>query len=60
MIGNKIANRIMKVSRSSLQNTSETIRNEHDKKKILKEDVYLQKKGKFIDDLRLNDSIIMK
>ena len=60
MIGNKIANRIMKVSRSSPQNTSETIRNEHDKKKILKEDVYLQKKGKFIDDLRLNDSIIMK
>ena len=59
MIGNKIANRIMKVLRSSPQNTSETIRNEHDKKN-LKEDVYLQNKGKFIDDLRLNDSIIMK
>ena len=36
LIGNKIANRITKVSRSSLQNDSETITNENDKE-ILKE-----------------------
>ena len=31
LIGNKIANKITKVSRSSSQNNSETITNEHDK-----------------------------
>ena len=31
MIGNKIANKITKVSKSSLQNNLETIRNEHGK-----------------------------
>ena len=31
LIGNKIANSITKVSRSSPQNNSETIKNEHDK-----------------------------
>ena len=31
LIGNKIANRITKVSKSSRQNISETVTNEHDK-----------------------------
>ena len=45
MIGNKIANRIMKVARSSPKNNAETNKNEHEKK-YLKKDIYLQKKGK--------------
>ena len=45
LIGNKIANKITKASRSSLQNNSETIANEHDKK-YLKKDIYLQKKDR--------------
>ena len=45
LIGNKIANKITKASRSSLQNNSETITNEHDKK-YLKKDIYLQKKDR--------------
>ena len=47
LIGNKAADRIMKISRSSLQNNSETITNEHEKE-IPKE--YRQK---IIDDLKL-------
>ena len=31
MIGNKIANRITKVSKNSQQNNSKTVTNEHDK-----------------------------
>ena len=42
LTGNKIANIITKVSRNSLQNNSETITNEHDRKETLK-DMYLQK-----------------
>ena len=45
LIGNKIGNRITKSSRSSPQNNSETITNEHDKK-YLKKNIYLQKKDK--------------
>ena len=53
LIGNKIANRITKVSSSLPQNNSETNTNEHDKE-IPKEDTYLQKKDrKIIDDQRL-------
>ena len=53
LIGNKIANRITKVSSSLPHNNSETNTNEHDKE-IPKEDTYLQKKDrKIIDDQRL-------
>ena len=45
LIGNKIANKITKVSRSSSHNNSETITNENDKE-ILKERIYLQKKNR--------------
>ena len=37
LIGNKIANKILKVSKDSQQNNSETVTNEHDK------DIYHQK-----------------
>ena len=40
LIGNKIADSIMKFSRSSAQNNSETITNEYNKKYV-KKDVYL-------------------
>ena len=40
LVGNKIVNRITKVSRHSLQNNSETITNEHDKE-VPKKDIYL-------------------
>ena len=36
----------MKVSKGSPQNNSETITNEHEKKKYLKNDIYLQKKDR--------------
>ena len=45
-IGNKIANRITNVSQNSQQNNSETVKNENDKKKYLKKNIYLQKKDK--------------
>ena len=48
MIGNKIAAKITKVSRSSLQNSSETVTNETE---IAKE-IYVSRKKKVIDDLR--------
>ena len=44
-IGNKIVNKITNVSRSSPQNNSERITNEHIKK-YLKKDIYLQKKDR--------------
>ena len=43
-IGNKIANKITKVSKNSQQNNSETVTNEHDI--YLKKDTYFQKKSK--------------
>ena len=43
LIGNKIANKITKVSRSSPQNNSETIANEH-VKEIPKTNICLQEK----------------
>ena len=45
LIGNKITNKIVKLSKNSQQNNLETVRNENDKK-IAKKDMYLQKKGK--------------
>ena len=48
LIDNKIANRITKVSKSSPQNNSETITNEHDKKIPKERYIYLQKKDRKI------------
>ena len=45
LIGNKIANEITKVSRSSPKNNSGTITNEHDKT-YPKKDTYVQKKDR--------------
>ena len=45
LIGNKYANKIMKVSRNLPQNNSETITNEHGKK-LPKRNIYLQKKDR--------------
>ena len=42
--GNKIASRIMKVSRTSPQNNSETITNEHDKEIPKKKDIYISRR----------------
>ena len=53
LIGNKIADRITKVSKSSQQNHSETVTNEHDKEIPKERYIYLQKKGEIVDDLRL-------
>ena len=39
LVGNKTADKITKVSKTSQQNNSETVTNEYDKK-----DIYLQKK----------------
>ena len=53
LIGNKITNRITKVSKHLQQNNSETVTNENDKK-ILKERYVLpEEKQNIIDDLRL-------
>ena len=43
LIGNKISNKIARVSKNSQQNISEIVTNEHDKK-YFKKDIYLQKK----------------
>ena len=53
LIGNKIANKITKVSRSSPQNNSETIANEHAKE--IPKDKYMSpgKIHKIIDDVIL-------
>ena len=61
MIGNKIANavaksydgRITKVSKTSQQNNSETIKNKHNKE--IPKEIYIspEKGQKIIDDLRL-------
>ena len=53
MIGNKIANRITKVSKNSPQNNSETVANEHDKKYLKKNVDFQKKRQEIIDDLRL-------
>ena len=53
LIGNKIGDRTMKVWRSSLQNKSETITNEHDKEIPNKRYILLEERQKIINDLRL-------
>ena len=53
LIGKKIANRIAKVSRSSPQNNSETITNEHDKEITKERYISPEERQKVIDNIRL-------
>ena len=53
MIGNKIANKITKVLRSSLQNKLETITTEHDKEIPKERYISPEETLKIIDDLTL-------
>ena len=53
LIGNKIANKIAKVSRSSLQNKLETITIEHDKEIPKERYIFPEGIHKIIDDLTL-------
>ena len=45
LIGDKIADKITKVSKYSQENNSETVTNEHDKE-MAKKEIYLHKKDK--------------
>ena len=51
LIVSKIADRITKVSKTSQQNNSETIRNEHDKKIPKERHIYPEERQKIINDL---------
>ena len=53
MIANKSANEITKVSRSSPQNNSETITNEHDKEIPKERYISPEERQKIIDDFTL-------
>ena len=53
LIGNKMANRITKVSRRPQHNNSETITNEHDKEIPKERHISPVERQKMIDDLRL-------
>ena len=53
LIGNKIANRITKVSKTSPQNNSETVTNEHDKEIPKERYISPEERQTIIDDLRL-------
>ena len=53
LIGNKIVNRITKVSRSSLQNNLETITNEHAKEIPKEKHISAEERQNIIGDLRL-------
>ena len=53
LIDNKIADRIMKVSKNSQQNNSETVTKEHDKEILKERYISAEERQKIIDDLRL-------
>ena len=53
MIGNKIADKVTKVSKASPQNNSKTVTNEHDKKTPKESYISPEKRQKIDDDLRL-------
>ena len=53
LIGNKIADRITKLSKNSQQNDSETVTNEHDKEIPQERYISSEKRQEIIDDLRL-------
>ena len=53
LIGNKIADRITKVSKRFQQNNSETVTHEHDKEIPKERYISPEQRQKIIDDLRL-------
>ena len=53
MVGNKIADRITKVSKNSQQNNSETDTNENDKEIPKERNMTPEKRQEVIDQLRL-------
>ena len=53
LIGYKITDRIIKVSRNSQQNNSETVTNEHDKEIFKEKYVSPEERQEIIDELRL-------
>ena len=53
LTGNKITNTIKKVSRSSRQNNSETITNEHVKEILKERYIFQEERQEIIDGLRL-------
>ena len=53
LIGNKIANRITKVSKNSQENNSETVTNDHDKEIPKERYISPEERQKVIDNLRL-------
>ena len=53
LIGNKIGDRIIKVSQNSQQNNSEVVTNENDKELPKERYISLEQRQKVIDDLRL-------
>ena len=61
LIRNKFANRITKVSKTSQQNNSETVTNEHDKEISKERYISSEERHKIIEDLKLlYNSIIME
>ena len=61
LIRNKFANRITKVSKTSQQNNSETVTNEHDKEISNERYISSEERHKIIEDLKLlYNSIIME
>ena len=53
LIGNKITDKITKVSKNSHQNTSETVTNEHNKEIPKERYISSEERQKIIDNLRL-------
>ena len=53
MIGNKIAKKTRKISKTSKQNNSETVTNEHNKEIHRERYISPEERQKIIDDLRL-------
>ena len=53
LTGNKIAEKITKVSKTPQQNNSETVTNEHDKEIPKERYISPEERQKIIDDLRL-------
>ena len=53
LIGNKIADKITKISKTLQENNSETITNEHDKEIPKERYLSLEERQKISDDLRL-------
>ena len=53
LIGNKIANRIIEVSKNSQQNNSETVTNEHDKEIPKEKYVSSEERQEIVDEVKL-------